>query len=156
MIRSISPTRPPERRARGALLAYGCRAVGLIIVSLMVTITVACSGGTATSPTTTTTTVPAENVIEIAARACNARTSLRDKGDTIVLDTEGDEDGGGDPYSKVACVISALEMPDRIVSAIDTTRGLDGTLDDSWDGLNAQWKYHPDDGLHLTIWIDEG
>ena len=112
-----------------------------------------CGGGDQSDTVESTTTVSADNVIEVAARACDARTSLRDDGDTIVLDTEGEEEHGGDPYPKVACVLAELDMPDRVMEAIDNTRAMDGQLEDSWDELRARWSYHPDTGLNLTIWI---
>lgn len=76
--------------------------------------------------------------------------------DSLVEDVPGElaaELGAGDPYTKVACVIRALDMPDRVVNAIDTALGLDGTLEGSWDGLRARWQYPPNNGLSLNIWI---
>ena len=50
------------------------------------------------------------------------------------------------------CVLNSLQVPDRVRSHIDSTRALDGMQEDSWDGFNARWSYHPDDGVTITIW----
>lgn len=86
---------------------------------------------------------------------CSVTGNVRDDGETIVLDTEGDEDFSGDTFLDVACVLSELGNPDRVISAMDSTRALDGTLEDSWDNYRARWNHHPDTGMNLTIWIDE-
>lgn len=50
------------------------------------------------------------------------------------------------------CAIDELDVPERVSSHIGTTRALDGTQEDSWEGLEARWTYHPDSGLNITIW----
>lgn len=50
------------------------------------------------------------------------------------------------------CAVAELDMPERVKSHIASTRALDGTLEDSWDNLQARWAYHPDEGLNITIW----
>jgi len=34
---------------------------------------------------------------------------------------------------------------------INTTRALDGTQSDEWDGYKARWTYHPDAGVRITF-----
>jgi phosphatidylethanolamine-binding protein (PEBP) family uncharacterized protein/LysM repeat protein len=55
----------------------------------------------------------------------------------------------------LTCVLANLDVPARVVSHIDQTRALDGLQEDSWGDYNAQWTYHPDSGLTITIWRDE-
>ena len=90
--------------------------------------------------------------IEEAAKKCNISSNVADQGKTITFDTKGDEDASGDSFESVACVLYALKIPDRVVNKLDSTRALDGTLEDSWDSFYASWNYHPDNGLHLTVY----
>lgn len=90
--------------------------------------------------------------IEEAAESCDVEGNLQDEGSSITFDTEGAEDLSGDDYEDVACVLTGLDAPDRVISQMDRTRALDGTLDASWDDYEASWNYHPDSGMNLTIY----
>ncbi len=52
------------------------------------------------------------------------------------------------------CVVgdADLGVPTRVVDQIASTRALDGMQSAEWDGYSAQWNYHPDNGMNLTIW----
>lgn len=52
----------------------------------------------------------------------------------------------------LSCILSGLEIPERVTSHMSSTRALDGTQNDAWDAYEARWTYHPDDGLNLTLW----
>ena len=91
--------------------------------------------------------------IERAAEGCGVEANVLDEGESISFDTEGSEDFSGDDLSDVTCVLAALEVPDRVVSMMDQTRALDGTLDASWDDYEAFWNYHPDSGMSLTVYV---
>ena len=38
-----------------------------------------------------------------------------------------------------------------VADHINTTRALDGTQSDEWDGYKARWTYHPDAGVRITF-----
>ena len=90
--------------------------------------------------------------ISDAAAECGVEDVVRDEGDSITLDTKGADDFSGHDIADVACVLTELDTPDYVVSRIDSTRALDGTVDASWDGYEAFWNYHPDSGMNLTIY----
>ena len=41
--------------------------------------------------------------------------------------------------------------PDAVVSQMDSTTSLQGRQTASWDGTDASWTYHPDNGLDLIL-----
>lgn len=51
----------------------------------------------------------------------------------------------------MACVLSAVSVPDSVVSQMDATRALDGMQKASWDKFSASWTYHPDNGLNVIL-----
>ncbi|WP_454698240.1 hypothetical protein [Arthrobacter humicola] len=53
--------------------------------------------------------------------------------------------------SDMACVLTAVAVPDSVVSQIDATRALDGMQKASWDKMSATWTYHPDHGLKIIL-----
>lgn len=78
-------------------------------------------------------------------------TQLADGGSTLVLDTMGEEDFSGASYADFQCVLTSLETPTRITTRMGETSANDGQQTDSAEGLNYFWKYHPDDGIALTV-----
>jgi hypothetical protein len=80
---------------------------------------------------------------------------LADGDTTLVIDTKGDDDYAGVDYSTLACALDELGTPTRVVTAIESTRALDGRQSDSWDGFAASWSYHPDTGMDLIVSFDE-
>lgn len=93
--------------------------------------------------------------IEEAANTCDVSGNVGDDGSSISFDTEGEEDSTGDSYADVACVLLALDVPDRVTERMDQTRALDGTLDAAWGDYEAFWNYHPDSGMNLTVYEAE-
>lgn len=102
---------------------------------------------TTTAEATTTTVVAVKPVIQEAAVACNLGHLVADRGTTLALT--------GGTIDDLRCLRKRLQIPVRVMNAIGSTRALDGTQQDSWDDLQARWTYHPDDGLDLTISIEE-
>ena len=39
------------------------------------------------------------------------------------------------------CVINELDMPNSVISKINSTRTIDGMQSDSWDGIKVTWTY---------------
>ena len=92
------------------------------------------------------------SVLEAAAARCRIDGAIGDDGSSLELDMEGEDFGSGDlSYTNVACVLSELDVPDSVVSKMDSTRSLDGRLTEDWNGIEATWTYHPDDGLDVIL-----
>ncbi|SDH59045.1 hypothetical protein SAMN04488693_101659 [Arthrobacter subterraneus] len=93
-----------------------------------------------------------------AVTACGVESTdgilLGDEGQSISMQTEGAESFGA-PYEDVACVLFELEVPDSIVSRIDSTRALDGRQEAEWENYSASWGYHPDSGLDIVVEISD-
>lgn len=51
----------------------------------------------------------------------------------------------------MVCVLSAVTVPDSVVSQIDATRALDGMQKASWDKFSASWTYHRDQGPRVVL-----
>ncbi len=65
---------------------------------------------------------------------------------------EGDEPGTGDlGLGDIVCVLSELDVPDSVITKMDSTTSLDGRQEDEWAGIEASWKYHPDNGLDVVL-----
>lgn len=90
-----------------------------------------------------------------AAESCGLERAVGDNGSSISIDTQGADDTSGDDIADLTCFLAALEVPDRVLSRMEQTRALDGTLDAAWDDYEAFWNYHPDSGLSLTVYEAE-
>jgi len=100
------------------------------------------------TPATPTPTTPR---LERAALDCGIGPRIQDKGGSLSLDTQGKLDTTGDDLTVVVCVLSKTGAPSFVTDHIDSTRALDGTQSDEWDGYRARWTYHPDAGLRITF-----
>lgn len=90
-----------------------------------------------------------------AADTCNvAHTSgisLGDKGSSITIDTKGEKDSSGASMDDAVCILSALGIPDSVVSQMDDTSALDGRQTATWADVNASWTYHPNTGVKIIL-----
>lgn len=128
------------------------KSMGSTVVALsMVLALTGCSSETgrrtSTSPTTTD---PPTGPLEAAVETCGAG-RLADDGQTLIIDTKGEEDGVGDSIDDLVCLLIALETPTSVIEHMDSTRALDGMQTNSWDEFEARWNYHPRSGMGLTI-----
>jgi hypothetical protein len=103
--------------------------------------------GCAAGPTSTT--------LEKVSKECNLSAGVRigDEGKTLSIDMMGEDEYDGATIDDIICVVNSplLEMPQFVINSIETTRALDGKQDGDWAGFEAQWSYHPDNGLDLMI-----
>lgn len=77
---------------------------------------------------------------------------LADEDRTLVLDMKGKEAGSGNlTVEDVVCVLGDLEAPTSVVTLMEQTRALDGRQTAEWDGIDANWSYHPDSGLDVVL-----
>jgi hypothetical protein len=77
--------------------------------------------------------------------------SLDEDGKSVFFDGTGEEDFSGISYSDVRCVLEELNAPESIFDRIGTTTSLKGVVEGEWDNYSANWTYHPNDGLDLTL-----
>ncbi len=54
-------------------------------------------------------------------------------------------------FNQVRCILKALGAPSSVEPRMGSTRALDGTQRESWEGFTATWTYHPDDGLDAVF-----
>lgn len=92
-----------------------------------------------------------ESVAETCNAAHTAGISVGDKGSSITIDTKGEDDTSGASFDDASCILSALEVPDAVISQIDDTSSMDGRQNASWEGVDASWTYHPDNGMKLIL-----
>jgi hypothetical protein len=127
--------------------------VGLACTLALVPLTACSSAGGATNPTPTATQVEAR--LSATLGTCGIRyddgAQLGDGGQSLTLDSQGEEDFDGLTYDSVKCVLKDLDVPDATINLIETTRALDGRQTGSWDGIDATWSYHPDNGVNVTL-----
>lgn len=92
---------------------------------------------------------------ESAAESCNASNtdgiSLGDEGSSITIDTQGEDESSGASFDDAACILNALNVSDSVISQIDDTSAMDGRQTASWEGVDASWTYHPDNGMKLIL-----
>lgn len=112
--------------------------IGLVAAGVLVS---ACGGG--------------QTGIESAVESCGLQGApgfdVGDRGGTLSIDGKGEDDASGAEITDIACVLSALDVSDAVISRLDSTRALDGRQEGSWEGYTATWGYHPDSGLDLVI-----
>ncbi|WP_020076065.1 hypothetical protein [Cryocola sp. 340MFSha3.1] len=120
----------------------------------MVGLALALSG--CASPTAKPTPTETRTVMQKAMDKCDLISvspglSLGDGKHTLILDGKGKEDSDGMSAETELCILKALNVTDAILNEIETTRALDGRQEGTWDGVDASWTYHPDNGLDLTL-----
>lgn len=77
---------------------------------------------------------------------------LADDDTTLIIDVQGEELGSGSiSFDALYCVLAELDTPSYVISQIESTRALDGMQSANWETYTAQWTYHPDQGLDITI-----
>jgi hypothetical protein len=77
---------------------------------------------------------------------------LADEDTTLIIDVQGEDLGSGSTsFDALFCVLDELDTPSYVISQIENTRALDGMQSANWESYTAQWTYHPDQGLDLTI-----
>ena len=149
----LAPPSPPKKSRRG-WIAVGILA-GVVVVA---GVTVLVLGWITSEDSDSTSSGFGEigpNRIEVALDRCGLAgepgAAVGDEGQSLTLDTSGEEDLGGISYTNLECMISALDIPDAIESRILATRALDGVQDATYDEVSLSWSYHPDSGMTLIV-----
>ena len=86
-----------------------------------------------------------------AAEKCTITDAIADGGNSLIFDTEGEDEYEGHAYLGVVCVLVLLDMPESVMARLDNTRALDGTQTAEWNNYSMTWNYHPDSGLNLIV-----
>lgn len=92
--------------------------------------------------------------IEVAGETAGCTTTvIEDNGASLSFDTEGEDldDTSNATLDEMVCWLGALDTPSYIIDKMDSTNSLAGMVSDDWDGYEASWTYHPDNGMDLTI-----
>lgn len=79
---------------------------------------------------------------------------VADGGSTLILEGHGEDDGWEETLAALDVwefVANDLDIPQSVQEQVGHTSSLDGRQEASWDGYTASWKYHPDNGLDMTI-----
>ncbi|MGQ0670454.1 MAG: hypothetical protein ACT4PO_12390 [Actinomycetota bacterium] len=77
---------------------------------------------------------------------------VADEGTSLIMDGPPDGSKGLDAFlTDVSCILAALDVPDFVIHNMDNTTSLMGLQEAEWDGIHAQWSYHPDNGLDVVL-----
>jgi hypothetical protein len=146
-----APSVPPRSR-RKATLVVGAVALVAVVVGFLSLL-----GGTPR--------------VQAAAAACGLKPptfEVADGGNTLVIDGPADVLGSldlstGDVpdtgalqaeakfFKDFECVTKELTVPTYVLTRIGNTTSLAGQQSASWDGMEASWTFHPDNGLDAEI-----
>ncbi len=132
-----------------------------IVVVGLVTLLAGCGGSQSAAPEENKTPSPAQTRFQAAYSGCDQvdRIELADEGASILADGPPDPSAfspaEGKAYDRfietIACILNNLNVPDYVVEQIDSTTSLMGLREATWDGIEASWSYHPDNGLDLIL-----
>lgn len=80
---------------------------------------------------------------------------MADEGTTLHFNVGGKSDSS-DPTppaapGDVVCVLTELGIPVSVRVKMARTTALQGVQTDIWDGIEASWTYHPDNGLDVIL-----
>lgn len=72
-----------------------------------------------------------------------------DDGDSVIVEWDGDSDVW---YVAAAmCTMRKVGASEADTNRVEHTTSLMGRQTATWDGYRAEWSYHPDSGLSMTI-----
>jgi hypothetical protein len=95
-----------------------------------------------------------QNLLKAAQTSCDAGgsgTRLADGDRTLIVEGAGKDNPSGLSASAIICIFGAVGMPTAVSERVESTRALDGQVEDSWPGYRATWTYHPDAGLNMIV-----
>lgn len=78
--------------------------------------------------------------------------TLADEGTSIIGDGPADGTNTVDDYfTEMFAILTALDTPSYVVNQMEATTSLMGLREADWDGIHAEWSYHPDNGFDVTL-----
>ena len=118
---------------------------GLAGALFLVALTACSSANGSADPTQT----PTQSKARLSATlgTCGIRyddgAQLGAAGQSLTLDSRGQEDFDGLSYDSVQCVLEDLDTTAATMNPIETARALDGRQTGSWGGMDATWSHYP-------------
>jgi len=95
--------------------------------------------------------------LQAAVDTCNSSSFGGDSYITVdeggmFMEGAGDENPGTS-YETIACVLAELNTPLSVMGRIENTNSTMGLVEGSWGIYEADWSYHPDNGLAIHIQV---
>ncbi|MDE3723285.1 hypothetical protein PWG71_17975 [Nocardiopsis sp. N85] len=94
---------------------------------------------------------PFEAALDTCGLTDHPDAQVGDEGRSLFLQHQGATDVTGLTDDELDCVLTELDAPDSLFVEMGQTRALDGRQRLEWDGIEATWSYHPDDGLDTQL-----
>jgi hypothetical protein len=147
----------PPRKSRRLPIVLGAAVAGLVLIGggAIALVTASQSGVTrSVAAAAGVSEIAGPSDFEEAQTACDpgkSGTTVADGGQTLIVESRGEEDYTGLDHTAFSCIISNLNAPAAVTEHIGQTRAMDGRQTDTWDGMTASWTYHPDQGLDMII-----
>ncbi len=90
---------------------------------------------------------------EQAYQDCEATSEgvVVDEGKTALLTLDTEREEKKQLLDDSLCVFNSFDPPQSVQSHILSTSNLDGFQEAEWDGISAQWRYHRDLGIVITL-----
>lgn len=109
---------------------------------------VGCTGGSGGGAT----------IFEQAYQDCEATSGgiIVDDGSAALLTLDTKSEDRKRLLDDSLCILNSFSPPQTVQSHILSTSSLDGFQEASWNGISAQWRYHPDLGIVITLTEAEG
>ena len=86
--------------------------------------------------------------------ACTSEYStISDDGTALSVDSNPDNEADvdeDDAYTDVQAIDEYLGLPDSLESKMSNTCALDGTREETYDDIEVEWSYSPDNGFEVT------
>ena len=95
-----------------------------------------------------------ETLLEAAKEECAADTAdvrIGDDGASMTISGVAAEEAEGASIIELLCIFDHVQVPDAVISHMDSTRALDGRQEAAWGDFTASWTYHPNSGLNVII-----
>jgi hypothetical protein len=151
------PAPPAESRSNRLAVVIAAAVLGVALVAGGLYF--ATRDGDEVAPTSDATGTPAIELdttrFEVAYSTCGVTSTyieVADQGTSIIMDGPSDKSAElGAFITDALCVLDALGIPDYVTHQIENTTSLMGLQDAEWDGIHAQWSYHPDNGLDVIL-----
>lgn len=70
----------------------------------------------------------------------------------MFMEGEGNETLGTS-YETISCVLAELNTPSSVIGRIENTNSTMGLVEGAWGIYEADWSYHPDNGLAIHIQV---
>lgn len=152
-------TQPPARRKVWPWLVAGVAAVAIVAAAIIIPTTIAQHEAEEKAKAEAAAEAKAEAAekarlaqFSTALKSCGIKASnvvIHDSGESIELTRVTKYDGM--TYRELTCFLAGIDAPDSVDAKIGQTRALDGRQFADWNGFEAQWSYHPDDGASIII-----